>query len=132
MLFRSVVSSKVHYYQGGQSEQGPAGGHLLYKTILKASLRTPSLGFRIDIRSRRCAIVRLRPLDISTPPKNGARGRTASSQREMGLDAQEQLAKGHEARDVQDGGRRKVVKLESVKLQEPPKKRMYGKSESPY
>ena len=50
----------------------------------------------------------------------------------MGLDAQEQLAKSYKARDVQNGGMRKVVKLESVELQEPPKKRMYGKSESPY
>ena len=50
----------------------------------------------------------------------------------MGLDAQEQLAKGLEARDVQDGGKCKVVKLEPVELQEPPEKRMYGKSESPY
>ena len=50
----------------------------------------------------------------------------------MGLYAQEQLAKGHKARDVQDGGMHKVVKLEPVELQEPPEKRMYGKSESPY
>ena len=50
----------------------------------------------------------------------------------MGLDAQEQLAKGYEARNVQNGGRCKVVKLESIELQEPPEKRMYGKSESPY
>ena len=50
----------------------------------------------------------------------------------MGLNAQEQLAKSYKARDVQNGGRCKVVKLESVELQEPPEKRMYGKSESPY
>ena len=50
----------------------------------------------------------------------------------MGLDAQEQLAKSYKARDVQNGGRYKVVKLESVELQEPPEKRMYGKSEPPY
>ena len=50
----------------------------------------------------------------------------------MGLDAQEQLAKGHEACDVQNGGTREVVKLEPIELQEPPEKRMYGKSESPY
>ena len=50
----------------------------------------------------------------------------------MGLDAQEQLAKGYEARDVQNGGRCKVVKLESIELQEPPKKQMYWKSESSY
>ena len=52
---------------------------LPHKTIPRGSLRTPSLGFRIDIRSRRCAIFRLRPLDISTPLKNGAQGRTAPS-----------------------------------------------------
>ena len=50
----------------------------------------------------------------------------------MGLDAQEQLAKSYKARDVQNGGRCKVVKLESIELQEPSEKRMYGKSESPY
>ena len=50
----------------------------------------------------------------------------------MGLDAQEQLAKSYEARDVQNGGGREVVKLESIKLQEPPQKRMYRKSKSPY
>ena len=50
----------------------------------------------------------------------------------MGLDTQEQLAKSYEARDVQNGGRCKVVKLESVEIQEPPEKRMYRKSESPY
>ena len=50
----------------------------------------------------------------------------------MGLDAQEQLAKSYKACDVQNGGRCKVVKLESVELQEPLEKRMYGKSESPY
>ena len=50
----------------------------------------------------------------------------------MGLDAQEQLTKSYKARDVQNGGRREVVKLESIELQEPPEKRMYGKSESPY
>ena len=50
----------------------------------------------------------------------------------MGLDTQEQLAKGHEARDVQDGGWRKVVKLEPIELQEPPEKRMYGKFMSSY
>ena len=50
----------------------------------------------------------------------------------MGLDAQEPLAKGHEAGYVQDGGRCEVVKLESIKLQEPPEKWMYRKSESPY
>ncbi len=50
----------------------------------------------------------------------------------MGLDAQEQLAKSYKARDVQNGGRCEVVKLESVELQEPPEKRMYGKTESSY
>ena len=50
----------------------------------------------------------------------------------MSLDAQEQFAKGHEARDVQNGGRRKMVQLEAIELQEPPEKRMYWKSESSY
>ena len=53
-------------------------------------------------------------------------------QRKMGLDAQEQLAKSYKARDVQNGGRCEVVKLEYVELQEPPEKRMYWKSESSY
>ena len=50
----------------------------------------------------------------------------------MSLVAQEQFAKGHEARDVQNGGRRKMVQLEAIELQEPPEKRMYWKSESSY
>ena len=50
----------------------------------------------------------------------------------MGLDAQEQLAKSYETRNVQNGGGREVMKLESIELQKPPKKRMYGKSEPPY
>ena len=50
----------------------------------------------------------------------------------MILDAQKQLAKGHEARNMQNGGRRKVVQLEAVELQEPPKKRMNWKSEPSY
>ena len=50
----------------------------------------------------------------------------------MGLDAQEQLAKSYETRDVQNRGGREVMKLESVELQDPPKKWMYGKSEPPY
>ena len=50
----------------------------------------------------------------------------------MGLDAQEQLAKGYKARDVQDGGRCEVVKLEFIELQEPPEKRMNWKSEPSY
>ena len=50
----------------------------------------------------------------------------------MGLNAQEQLTQSYEARDVQNGGRCKVMKLESIELQEPPEKRMYRKSESPY
>ena len=50
----------------------------------------------------------------------------------MSLDAQEQFAKGHEARYVQNGGRCKVVKLESVELQEPPEKRINWKSEPSY
>ena len=50
----------------------------------------------------------------------------------MSLDAQKQLAKGHEARNMQNGGRRKVVQLEAVELQEPPEKRMNWKSEPSY
>ena len=50
----------------------------------------------------------------------------------MSLDAQKQFAKGYEARDVQNGGRRKVVQLEAIELQEPPEKQMYWKSESSY
>ena len=50
----------------------------------------------------------------------------------MSLDAQEQFAEGHEARDVQNGGMRKVVQLEAIELQEPPEKRMNWKSEPSY
>ena len=50
----------------------------------------------------------------------------------MGLNAQEQLAKSYETRDVQDRGRREVMKLEFVELQKPPEKWMYGKPEPPY
>ena len=50
----------------------------------------------------------------------------------MSLDAQKQFAKGHEARNVQNGGRRKVVQLEAIELQKPPEKWMYWKSESSY
>ena len=39
----------------------------------------------------------------------------------MSLDAQKQLAKGYEARDMQYGGRREVVQLEAIELQEPAK-----------
>ena len=62
----------------------------------------------------------------------GYEAKQSLPQRKMGLDAQEQLAKGYKARDVQNGGRSKVVKLESIELQEPPEKRMYRKSEPPY
>ena len=50
----------------------------------------------------------------------------------MRLDAQKQLAEGHEARDMQNGGRRKVVQLEAIELQEPLEKRMNWKSEPSY
>ena len=50
----------------------------------------------------------------------------------MRLDAQKQLAKGYEARNMQYGGRRKVVQLEAIELQDPPKKRMNWKSEPSY
>ena len=36
----------------------------------------------------------------------------------MGLAAQEQLAKSDKSRDVQDGGRSEIVKLEAIVLQE--------------
>ena len=50
----------------------------------------------------------------------------------MSLDAQKQLAEGYEARNMQYGGRRKVVQLEAVELQEPPEKRMNWESEPSY
>ena len=50
----------------------------------------------------------------------------------MSLDAQKQFAKGYEACDVQNGGRREVMQLEAIELQEPPEKRMYWKSKSSY
>ena len=53
-------------------------------------------------------------------------------QSEMSLTAQKQLAKGYKSRDMQHGGRRKVVQLEAVELQEPPEKRMNWKSEPSY
>ena len=64
--------------------------------------------------------------------RTGYEAKQPLPQRKMGLDAQEQLAKSYKARDVQNRGRREVVKLESIELQEPSEKRMYGKSESPY
>ena len=50
----------------------------------------------------------------------------------MSLAAQKQLAEGYEARNMQYGGRRKVVQLEAVELQEPSEKRMNWKSEPSY
>ena len=50
----------------------------------------------------------------------------------MSLDAQKQLAKGYKARNMQYGGRCKVVQLEAVELQEPPEKRMNWKFEPSY
>ena len=50
----------------------------------------------------------------------------------MSFTAQKQLAKGYEARDMQYGGRREVVQLEAIELQEPPEKRMNWKSEPSY
>ena len=50
----------------------------------------------------------------------------------MSLTAQKQLAKGYESRDMQQGGRRKVVQLEAVELQEPPEKRMNWESKLSY
>ena len=53
-------------------------------------------------------------------------------QSEMRLTAQKQLSKDYESRDMQHGGRRKIVQLEAVELQEPPEKRMNWKSEPSY
>ena len=64
--------------------------------------------------------------------RTGYEAKQPLPQRKMGLNAQEQLTQSYEARDVQNGGRCKVMKLESVELQEPPEKWMYRKSESPY
>ena len=64
--------------------------------------------------------------------RTGYEAKQSLSQRKMGLDAQEQLANSYKACDVQDRGRCKVVKLESIELQQPPEKQMYGKSESSY
>ena len=64
--------------------------------------------------------------------RTGYEAKQSLSQCKMGLDAQEQLAKSYETRNVQNGGGRKVMKLESVELQKLPEKRMYGKSEPPY
>ena len=50
----------------------------------------------------------------------------------MSLTAQKQLAKGYESRDMQQGGRRKVVQLEAVELQEPLEKWMNWESEPSY
>ena len=51
---------------------------------------------------------------------------------EMSLTTQKQLSKGYESRDMQQGGRRKVMQLEAVELQEPPEKRMNWESEPSY
>ena len=53
-------------------------------------------------------------------------------QSEMSLTAQKQLAKGYESRDMQQGGRCKVVQLEAVELQEPPEKQMNWESDPSY
>ena len=50
----------------------------------------------------------------------------------MSLAAQKQLAKGYKAGDMQYGGRREVVQLEAIELQEPPGKQMNRKSEPSY
>ena len=85
-----------------------------------------SLGSRTGIRSRQCATLRLRPLDILHKAEQ------LLPQSEMSLTAQKQLAKGYESCDTQHGGSRKVVQLEAVELQEPPEKRMNWKSEPSY
>ena len=48
--------------------------------------------------------------------RTGYEAKQSLPQRKMGLDAQEQLAESYEACDVQNGGGREVVKLESVEL----------------
>ena len=50
----------------------------------------------------------------------------------MSLTGQKQLAKGYESRDMQQGGRRKVVQLDAIELQEPPEKRMNWEPEPSY
>ena len=50
----------------------------------------------------------------------------------MSLIAQKQLAKGYESRDMQYVGRRKVVQLEAVELQEPLEKQMNWESKPSY
>ena len=47
----------------------------------------------------------------------------------MSLNTQKQLVEGYEARDMQYGGRRKIVQLEAIELQKPPEKRMNWESE---
>ena len=49
----------------------------------------------------------------------------------MGLAAQEKLAEGNVACDMQYGGWGKVMQLEAVELQEPAEERMDWKSEPP-
>ena len=53
-------------------------------------------------------------------------------QSEMSLTTQKQLAKRYESRDMQHGGRHKVVQLEAIELQKPPEKRMNWESEPSY
>ena len=50
----------------------------------------------------------------------------------MSLTTQKQLAKGYESRNMQHGGRRKVVQLVAIELQEPPEKRMNWESKPSY
>ena len=50
----------------------------------------------------------------------------------MSLTAQKQLSKGYESRNMQQGGRRKVVQLEAIELQKPPEKRTNWESEPSY
>ena len=64
--------------------------------------------------------------------RTGHKAKQLLPQREISLDAQKQLAKGYEARNMQYGGRREVVQLEAVELQEPLEKRMNWKSEPSY
>ena len=50
----------------------------------------------------------------------------------VGLAAQEKLAKSEKPRDMQDGGRSKVVQLEAVVLQETSEERVDWKPDASY
>ena len=54
-----------------------------------------------------------------------------SPQFEMGLNAQIQFAQRDVARNVQNGGRSKIVQLEAIVFQKPPEERMDWKPGTP-